>query len=311
MDTDAGMNGNRPVVVGVDGSRAVPAVVDLAAAEAARRRSPLVIAHVWPGRYTGYFRGRGSIPARADAQRLLELSESRVRSAHPRLRVRTQLLDGGAANLLAEMSAESRLLVVGHRDDLKARSGWGPTTAYLAHHSACPLLVHRGRDPGPGPVVVATSARPEAGTTLEYAFSLAEPVAARLVVVHMWTRPGAAEGIPHVVAAGAYATESAAGERSLDAALAVWLTRYPGVRVERLLVNELDMPYTMEGAMRRGRLLVAGIGRSGSFAELLYESWRPAARQRAGCPVLLVPPGWHDAPLRADATVAGGTSPEK
>ncbi|MBM2616379.1 universal stress protein [Actinoplanes sp. LDG1-06] len=305
MDTDAGMYEDRPVVVGVDGSRAAPAVVDLAAAEATRRRSPLVIVHVWPGRYTGSFRGRGSIPARADAQRLLDLSEARVRRDQPWLEVRTQLLDGGPANLLAETSRHSRLLVVGHRDALKARTGWGPTTAYLAHHSACPVLVHRGRDPGPGPVVVATSARAGAGPTLEYAFALASGQAARLVALHMWTRPGAAEGVPPVVAAGAYSAESATAGQELDGALAEWIARYPRVRVERLLVNELDMPYTVEGAMRRGRVLVAGIGRSGSFAELLYESWRPAARQRAGCPVVLVPPGWHEPTVAADASAAG------
>ncbi|WP_127507994.1 universal stress protein [Actinoplanes solisilvae] len=301
MNTDAGMYEDRPVVVGVDGSRAVQAIVDLAAAEAVQRRSPLVITHVWPGRYTGSFRGRGTIPARSDARRLLELSVARVRREHPRLRVRKQLLDGGAAIQLAEASAFSRLLVVGHRDDVTVRSGWGPTTAYLAHHSSCPLLVYRAGDPVSGPVVVSTSARPEAGATLGYAFSRASVFSTRLVAVHMWTRPGAAEGIPPVVAAGAYAAECAVAEKTLDAALAEWRTRFPDVPVERLLVNELDMPYTIEGAMRRGRLLVAGVGRSGSFAELLYESWRPAARQRAGCPVLLVPPGWREAldPARA------------
>jgi nucleotide-binding universal stress UspA family protein len=310
MNTDAGMYEDRPVVVGVDGSRAAPAIVDLAAVEAARRGAPLVIAHVWPGRYTGSFRGRGTIPARSDAQRLLELSAARVRRDHPRLRVRKHLLDGGAAIQLAEASEHGRLLVVGHRDDVTVRSGWGPTTAYLAHHSACPLFVHRGGHPDSGPVVVATSARPDARATLGYAFSRASLLSARLVAVHMWTRPGAAEGIPPVVAAGAYAAESAVAEKDLDAALTEWRTRFPDVPVERLVVNELDMPYTIEGAMRRGRALVAGIGRSGGFAELLYESWRSAARQRAGCPVLLIPAGWREAPDPAGTVTVGTGAPE-
>jgi hypothetical protein len=114
--------------------------------------------------------------------------------------------------------------------------------------------------------------------------------------VHMWTRPDAAEGVPRVVTTGAYAAESAAAEQALDRALGEWLPRFPDTPVEGLVVNELDMPYSMEAIMRNSRVLVAGIGRSGSFAELLYESWRPAARQRPGCPVLLVPPGWWEAP---------------
>jgi hypothetical protein len=54
------------------------------------------------------------------------------------------------------------------------------------------------------------------------------------------------------------------------------------------------MAYTIERASRRGRLLVAGIGRHGRFAELLYGalSPNPGALQRATCPVVIVPSAW-------------------
>jgi nucleotide-binding universal stress UspA family protein len=281
-------------VVGVDGSRTGPAAVDLAAAEAARRRAPLRIVHVWPGRYTGVFRGRGVVPSVADARRLLDVSARRARLTGPNLEISTELFDGGAAPVLTRCSAGARLLVVGHRDEVPARSSWGSTAAYLAHHSACPLLVHRGPVPRDGPVVVAASARPSGQATLGYAFAEAVLLRTRLVAMHMWSRPGAAEGAAPVIVAGGYATERREAEQALAEALAGWSVSFPEVPVERLVVNDLDLAYTMERASRRGRLLVAGIGRHGRFAELLYGSFTPSPRasHSATCPVVLVPIGW-------------------
>jgi nucleotide-binding universal stress UspA family protein len=283
-----------PVVVGVDGSRTTSGTLDLAAAEAVRHRATLQIVHVWPGRYTGVFRSRGVVPSRADGRRLLEVAERRARMAEPDLPIGTELLEGGAAHVLTECSTWARLLVVGHRDDLPMRPSWGSTAAYLAHHSGCPLLVHRGAVTKEGPVVVAASARPSGAATLGYAFAEAALLGTRLVAVHMWTRPGAAEGTAPVIAVGGYATEREAAEHALAEALAAWSGRFPEVRVDRLVVHDLDMAYTIARASRRGRLLVAGIGRHGRFAELLYGSLSagPAGLRQATGPVVLVPAGW-------------------
>jgi len=183
--------------------------------------------------------------------------------------------------------------VVGHRDEVLTRPSWGSTTAYLAHHSACPLLVYRGAV-RTGPVVVAASARPAGASTLGYAFAEAALLGERLVAVHMWTRPGAVDGPVPVVVPGGYGTERRRAERALAEALAGWSARFTEVPVERLVVSDLDMAYTIERASRRGRLLVAGIGRHGRFAELLYGSLGPGpgTLSRATCPVLLAPAGW-------------------
>jgi hypothetical protein len=50
MDIVAPTQEELPVVAGVDGSRNGRATVDLTAEEAVRRRCPLLIVHVWPGR---------------------------------------------------------------------------------------------------------------------------------------------------------------------------------------------------------------------------------------------------------------------
>jgi nucleotide-binding universal stress UspA family protein len=265
-----------PVVAGVDGSRNGRATVDLAAEEAARRRCPLLIVHVWPGRYVGSFRGRGVLPTHADAERLLDVSLSRATVAAPGVRVEGRLVDGGAANVLSHYSERARLMVVGHRDDVVARSSWGSTAAYLAHHGVCPLLVQRGNAPAQGPVVVAASTRRAGAATLEYAFTEAALLRTKLVAVHVWS--------------GETGDEAAAGNR-LTAALAGYPERFPDVHVDRLVIRDLDVAYTVERASQRGRLLVVGMGEHGRFAELLYGSLAPA--RHTPCPVLLVPRGWH------------------
>ncbi|GAA2565072.1 universal stress protein [Winogradskya consettensis] len=277
-------------MVGVNGSRIGPALVDLAVTEAALYRAPLLITHVWPGRYAGAYRGHGAVPSRADAERLLELSAGRARQLAASVPVTTELLDGGAANQLAETSRRARLLVLGHRDEVYARPTWGSTTAYLAHQSRCPVMVYRGVVPVDGPVVVATSSRPEeCDATLGYAFERAALVSAPLTAIHIWTRPGAADGIPPIVRPGAYAEERAVADQALAEVLAGWTARFPDVPVERLVVGDFDMALTIERALRRGRLMVAGIGQSGSFAELLCSAREARAVVRKTSPTVLVP----------------------
>jgi hypothetical protein len=83
------------------------------------------------------------------------------------------------------------------------------------------------------------------------------------------------------------------GERHLAEALAGWAWSFPDVVVERLILWERDVAYTLDRASRRSRLLVAGAGRTGRFAELLYGSLAVASPRYVACPVLLVPSTWH------------------
>lgn len=293
MGSEAPTPQSRPVVAGVDGSRSASSTVDLAAAEAARIGAPLRIVHVWPGRYRGTFRSRGLAPTLADGRRLLEVMARRAELTGPDLPISTELLEGGAANVLNGCSSEARLLVIGHRDDPLTRPSWGTTAAYLAHHSECPLLVNRGAA-HEGPVVVASSASEAGAATLGYAFVEAAARGTRLVAVHMWTRPGALDGSAPVVVKGGYAVERREADDRLREALTVWSDRFPHVDVELLVVSDLDIGCTVERASRRGQLLVAGIGQHGRFAELLYGSAGAAlaGMRAATCPVVLVPAGW-------------------
>jgi nucleotide-binding universal stress UspA family protein len=282
-----------PVIVGVDGSRNQPSVLDLAAAEAVRRNAPLLLLHIWPGRYLRGVRSDRVMPGEEDGRHLLDVAARRVAHMAPDLDIAVDLVEGSPSAILVERSAVGRLLVVGHRDEVPARTSWGSTAAYLAHHSACPLLVHRGAVPEKGPVVLAASARDGATATVECAFQEASLRGADLVAVHVWTLPtGRDASSPASVGAG-HAAERQAAERQLAEALAGWESSYPDVAVERVLLHDLDVAYTLERASRRGRLLIAGMGRHSRFAELLYGSLGAALVRRAPCPVLLIPYGWR------------------
>jgi nucleotide-binding universal stress UspA family protein len=268
-----------PVVVGVDGTSAALQAVDLAAAEAAHRCVPLVVAHAWPGRHFEVPRSRVTVPDRAESVHLLELAARRACQTEPHLTVVPALMDEGAAEALLRWSAQACLLVVGHRDDTAAHHGWGSTAAYLAHHSACPLLVSRGRAPSRGPVIVAVSGGPV--TTLEQAYEAAAYAGETLTAIHVWT--------PERDAASRDAGRAAA-EGRLDAALNACGSMRPSVPVTRLLISEAEIAYTVERAAWRGRLLVAGMGHKGWAVEALYRSGSVASTGRRLCPVLLVPP---------------------
>ncbi|MDT4994097.1 MAG: hypothetical protein QOH97_3989 [Actinoplanes sp.] len=282
---------NPPVVVGIDGSRTHLATTDLAVAEAVRRSAPLLIVHVWPGRYAGSWRPHGSVQAVADGQHLLDVAARRAEHVAPGVQIETDLATGSPAQILVHHSEQAQLVVVGHRDAVPTQPSWGSTTAYLAHHGRCPLLVHRSSVPPQGPVVLAVSGRLSSATTA-CAFEEAAMSGGRLVAVYVWTRPDDRADTRLTAAAG-HVAERQQAERHLAEALAGCTRDYPDVAVERLALHDLDVAYTLERASRRGRLLIAGMGSNGRFAELLYGSPGLTLVRQAVCPVLLVPSDWR------------------
>lgn len=305
MDTVVSDPQKLPVVVGIDRARDCLTVVDLGVAEATRRDASLAIVHVWPSRYSGPATARNPLPTEADSQHLLDVAARRALHLAPRLPVTTELLSGRASTVLAERSATARLLVVRHRDEALTHSSWGSTATYLAHQSASPLLVHRGTAPQRGPVVVAASGDNRSSSTLACAYEEAARYGSHLVALHV---SSFSAGPAASVVGSDPVPDRAEAERHLAEALAGWAETYPDVVVERLIVREMEIGYTLQRAARRSRLLVAGMGRTGRFSELVYGSLGSAAMQGAACPVLLVPPGWPARPASAQTETARSSS---
>ncbi|BCY09406.1 universal stress protein [Actinoplanes sp. L3-i22] len=286
-------------MVGVDGTLTSTVTVDLAATEAARRGCRLLIVHAWPGRYRGRFRIRGPHHGQAEGSGLLAQAAAHATAAGAGPPVETRMSAGLPADVLAVCSHDAELVVIGHRDGQLDRLDWGSTARALARICHCPLLVHRGRFDAHGPVVVGVSARP-GEPALGYAFAQAAQTGADLVAVHAWRRPAGRAG-RHPLPIEAEDPQRRAVADALAAALAALSWQLPQVAVRPLVVPDLDVPYTLDRASRRARLLVAGTGGRGELTDLLG----PADGRRRGhhglCPVVLIPPGWTvEPPTGAD-----------
>ncbi|HEX3650941.1 MAG TPA: universal stress protein [Pseudonocardiaceae bacterium] len=142
---------NGPVVVGVDGSPASEAAVELAFEEASLRRAELVAVHTW-------LEHASDAAYVATVQPVLDwdtLSERGMESLAERLAgwaekypdvvvVRRVTRGRPIVNLLAE-AADAQLLLVGSRGR-GAFAGviLGSTSQALVYHAPCPLIVARG-----------------------------------------------------------------------------------------------------------------------------------------------------------------------
>ncbi|KKK06049.1 universal stress protein [Micromonospora sp. HK10] len=136
-----------PVLVGVDGSASAAFAVQLAAEEAGRRDTDLVLVHVGPAD-----RGRAEPGgASGEAGGLLAEAAARVRSDHPALRVVERALEADSPEqALIGASGEAALLVVGSR----GRGGFaglllGSVSQAVVQHARCPVLVAHPHEPAP------------------------------------------------------------------------------------------------------------------------------------------------------------------
>jgi nucleotide-binding universal stress UspA family protein len=125
-----------PVVVGVDGSPASTAAVDLAFAQADAAGTALVAVAVRNPRDYAW------AEYREDTDLLVAEQLAGHRRRYPDTEVRHEILAGDPALLLATAARDARCLVVGSR----GRGGFrglllGSTGRALVHHTACPLLV--------------------------------------------------------------------------------------------------------------------------------------------------------------------------
>lgn len=125
-----------PVVVGVDGSPASAAAIDLAFAEADAAGTAVVAVAVRdPADYAwGEYR--------EDTSRLLAEQVAGRGRRYPDTEVRQEILTGRPAAMLASTARSARCLVVGSR----GRGGFlglllGSTSRGLVHHTDCPLIV--------------------------------------------------------------------------------------------------------------------------------------------------------------------------
>lgn len=286
-----------PVVVGVDGSAAGMAAVDLAAEEAVARVVPLVVVHAYPGPSPDGA-GDGETPDGEHVQqvrRMLEVAVARATSEHPGLAVAAQAVPGDAADVLVVRSRQACLLVVGHQGRRAGRGSPVESVAVrVAGRAEAPVIVHRPLDttrsvPQPRPLLLGVPDAAGAEPVVEFAFAEAALRGAPLHALLVWPHPSddAPAGTDAAARHDAQARREA--ELMLAEALTGWADKYPEVRVSRQLRHGLDVPVALAAASRSTQLVVVGSQRLAGAAPPGPGSVGAALVHRAGCPVAVVP----------------------
>ncbi|MGY1747646.1 universal stress protein [Modestobacter sp. SYSU DS0511] len=138
-----------PVVVGVDGSVPATEAARAAATEAARRGAPLhlVRAFSWPARQPAGLPADARAAARRSADADLHRLRTSLVDRLPVGRVRADLVDGTAADVLRAAAGSSSLVVVGAVGLTWGAASLGTSLGTVAEEvvatSAAPALVHR------------------------------------------------------------------------------------------------------------------------------------------------------------------------
>jgi nucleotide-binding universal stress UspA family protein len=281
------------VLVGVDGSAASLAAVDLALREAALRSRPVHVVYADPwAHHAGW----------AEIDPDATLTEELL--ADPQLVLRTALkhaaatgtgttpvggevLAGDPASILIGASARAELVVLGHR----GRGGFaellvGSVAAKVAAHAVCPVLVTRGAPPREGDVLVGVDDSFTPSPALDFAFREAALRGVGLVAVHAWTGPYLSGPSDLLVYDPELARQEL--ERLLAEAVAGSRNGYQAVPVStRLLWGRATR--TLVGACQGAQLAVLGPRGAGGLPGLRLGSVTHALLHHAPCPVAVVP----------------------
>ncbi|QYX75264.1 universal stress protein [Streptomyces akebiae] len=285
-----------PVVVGVDGSPSSLAAVEIAAREAALRGVGLRLVHAfgWPGAHVP-----SGVPPwnptgaglRAMVDGTMTEAERRAHTAAPGVEVTREVVAGEPVLVLEIESRTAGLLVVGSRGTgTFATLLLGSTSAHLAAHARCPVLVVRGTSDPADPVLLAVDGSPTGEGAVQFAFAEASARGTDLVALHVWnTRTervydGAADPPFVTYDEGRLRDEE---ERVFAEALSGMRERYPDVTVHRRLVRGRVRASVIE-ATAQAQLLVVGARGKGGFAGLRLGSVSQAVLHHAHCPVTVV-----------------------
>ena len=144
------------IVVGVDGSPSARTALRWAVRQAELTGASIdaVLAWHYPAAATGGF---GSAPMglyddtgfRESGQKTLAYEISEVADPGSAVRVRAQVTEGNAAQVLLDAAKDADLLVVGSRGHGGFASALlGSVSQHCVHHAHCPVVVVRGQDRG-------------------------------------------------------------------------------------------------------------------------------------------------------------------
>ena len=289
----------QPIIVGVDGSPVSLVAVDWAAHTAALRGVALKLVHVlnppvvmafpevpMPSGYLQWQEDAGR-EVLANAVKTAQEAALAVGTASRPITVTTEMVSGSSVPVLAELSGQAQMIVVGCRGrGALVRGLLGSVSTGVVHHATCPVAVVHDEDPliphpSKAPVVVGLDGSPASERAVEIAYEEASFRGVDLVAVHAWSDSGVLE-FPGVD----WSVLQAEAEETLAERLAGWGERYPDVLVRRVVVADRPAHQLLEQA-QTAQLLVVGSHGRGGFAGMVLGSVSTAVVNAARMPVIV------------------------
>ena len=284
------------IVVGYDGSAAAAAALTWAIDEGRRLATPVRLVYVleWPVHLDPIAQRPAGWPDsqfRRDAEAVVEEAAADAARSEPDVTVRSVVLEGPVAATLCTLSAQARMIVLGHRG-VGGFSGLlvGSVSLAVTAHAHCPVVVVRGGSPEERrdlPVAVGVDDSVTSQLAIGFAFEEAASRGVGLVAVRAW-QPPPVPWRTDVRPLSLDADELETAERhALHEALAPWRDRYSAVPATTRLCpsNASHALVTQSG---EAQLIVVGSRGRGGFTGLLLGSVSQQLLHHAHCPVAVV-----------------------
>jgi nucleotide-binding universal stress UspA family protein len=286
------MNGQRRVVVGIDGSEAARAALRWAWQETELHKGVLEVLHSWrqpvigvPDAYPADLVEAGRM---ADAARtLIDREIAALGLDSSAITVEREATDWGTARALVDASKRADLVVLGRTGTSGvAHELVGPKVVQVAHHAACPVAVVPNRWEGGGRgVIVGVDGSAHAQKALRWAGKEAIARGTGLTAVLAW---GLLD--QHHVGGGndfdpAYNSADALG--ALEEMVGEGLETVEPSPVRKEVPNDLPAHALLELA-HGAELLVVGARGFGGFRDLMLGSVSHRCLVHAPCPTVVV-----------------------
>lgn len=286
----------RPIVVGIDGSRAAELAARWAAEQARDRDVPLRLVHsvTWP--YEGVAVTSDEDRAfrhglRSGAEQLLAGLADALGSVLPRDRIGWRIEQGDPVAALCADSAGAEAIVVGGRG-IGGVAGLlvGSTATGVAMAARCPVVVLPDESLAMvterRSVVVGVEGLGRDEEVLAFAFAVAAARQTDLIAVHAWTDAVLDSAIRTMSPLLDWANVAADEQRLLAESIAGWREKEPDVTVREAVVRDRAAPALVAVGLT-AELLVVGRRQHGPIGRL--GSTTHGVLHRAGCPVAVVP----------------------
>jgi nucleotide-binding universal stress UspA family protein len=281
----------RPILVAYDGSRSARTALSWAVAESASGR-PLRLAHVmrWPLPELDGLRLPGSVHdrgrARESATDLVAAAVAWSKGLAPQVDIGGEALTGDAIELLAKLSTEASMLVVGASGQTASPQVLlGSTASELTRRVTVPVAVIRNvtEDSAAGNVIIGVDGSAAGGAAIRAGFDVAARRGLGVVAVHAWSDlPLEALGLRADVEGAGLADAAALLTEQLAAARRL----HPQVPVDEMVVLDRPARALLDRAVGAALVVVSRHGRARGTATPLG-SVSHAVLHYAPCPVLL------------------------